>query len=118
VIPIELSEIELHYYNDTLDRQKEILRLPNDSRDAREADWTLDRSLFRSCLMNLRQICTHIQVGQMQGQGRGERRLVLGRQLMTMKEALDKMKNDHAQEYLIESRKQVSRDRSHQKHKH
>jgi E3 ubiquitin-protein ligase SHPRH len=54
----------------------------------------------------------------MQGQGRGERRLVLGRQLMTMKEALDKMKNDHAQEYLIESRKQVSRDRSHQKHKH
>ena len=108
VVPVDLSEIEMHYYDDTLERQREILRLPLDIREARPDDWHLDTALFRSCLMTLRQICTHIQVGQMHGgPGRGDQRLHLGRQLMTMAEALDKMRNDHSQEFLIESRLQV-----------
>jgi E3 ubiquitin-protein ligase SHPRH len=108
VVPIELSEIELHYYNDTLDRQRDLLHLPVEPGAERPADWRLDRPLFRACLKNLRQICTHIQVGQMQQQhiARGPR-LHLGRDLMTMAEALQKMRDDHAQELLIESRVQV-----------
>jgi E3 ubiquitin-protein ligase SHPRH len=59
--------------------------------------------------MALRQICTHIQVGQLQqGHGRGGERLVLGRELMSMAEALEKMRRDHAQEFLVESRLQAS----------
>ena len=108
VVPIELSEIELHYYNDTLDRQRDLLRIPNDPAEPRAADWVFDRALFTSCLRTLRQICTHIQVGQMQGARGGDQRLHLGRQLMTMSEALDKMRTDHSQEFLVESRQQVS----------
>jgi E3 ubiquitin-protein ligase SHPRH len=113
IIPIELSEIELHYYNDTLDRQRDLLHLPGDPFAAiRNGLWELPRIQFRSCLLALRQICTHIQVGQMQQQqyqgNRGGERLHLGRDLMTMAEALDKMRNDHSQDFLIESRAQVS----------
>lgn len=107
IVPIELSEIELTYYNDTLDRFRRLLGLPADGTMPPRDSWILDRSLFRSCLQNLRQICTHIQVGQMQGI-RGEHRMNLGRELMSMTEALDKMKNDHSQEYLTVSRLQVS----------
>ncbi|WWD22076.1 hypothetical protein CI109_106565 [Kwoniella shandongensis] len=108
VVPIELSAIELHYYNDTLERTKERLQLPADPREARPADWVLDRALFRSCLQALRQICTHIQVGQAQAAGgRGDQRLHLGRALMTMTEALNKMITDHTSEYLIETRLQL-----------
>jgi len=108
-VPIDLSEIELHYYNDTLDRQRDLLGLPADRHEPIPADWEYDRAVLRSCLLDLRQICTHIQVGQMQvGGGRGEQRLHLGRQLMTMTEALDRMRNDHSQEFLSESRSQVS----------
>ncbi|WVQ69001.1 uncharacterized protein L199_007213 [Kwoniella botswanensis] len=109
VVPIELSEIELHYYNDTLDRFRERLRLPLYPGEPRPEDWVLDRHLFIACLRNLRQICTHIQVGQM-GEGvvpRAERRLHLGRALMTMSEALEKMRNDHTQEFLLDTRKQT-----------
>ncbi|WWC67711.1 uncharacterized protein I206_101623 [Kwoniella pini CBS 10737] len=112
VVPIELSEIEMAYYNDTLDRSRDRLHLPADRREARPEDWTLDRGAFIVCLRNLRQICTHIQVGQMgdhlpRGGGGGERRLHLGRSLMTMPEALERMRNDHTQEFLLESRKQM-----------
>lgn len=108
IVPIDLSEIELHYYNDTLDRQHDLLRLPGDMREARASGWEVDRTILRSCLLNLRQICTHIQVGQMQaGVGRRDQRLRLGRQLMTMAEALEKMRDDHSQEFLTESRLQV-----------
>jgi len=111
IVPIELSEIEIHYYDDTLERQREALGLPTDIREARPADWVLDRALFRHCLYTLRQICTHIQVGQMQQQaGPLRQRLNLGRDLMTMGEALKCMKEDHAQDFLIESRSQVSTD--------
>nr|XP_019047438.1 E3 ubiquitin-protein ligase SHPRH [Kwoniella bestiolae CBS 10118]OCF26368.1 E3 ubiquitin-protein ligase SHPRH [Kwoniella bestiolae CBS 10118] len=109
VVPIELSEIELHYYNDTLERFRERLRLPLYPGEPRPDDWVLDRHLFIVCLRNLRQICTHIQVGQM-GENvapRGERRLHLGRALMTMTEALDKMRNDHTQEFLLDTREQM-----------
>lgn len=41
------------------------------------------------------------------GGARGDRRLHLGRQLMTMGEALEKMRNDHSQEFLVETRIQV-----------
>lgn len=107
-MPIDLSEIELHYYNDTLDRQRELLDLPVDRREPRAPDWELDRTVLRGSLLNLRQICTHIQVGQMQlGDGRRDQRLQLGRHLMTMAEALEKIRDDHSQEFLIESRLQV-----------
>lgn len=111
VVPIELSEIELHYYNDTLDRQKDLLGLPIDPREPRDEGWTLDAATFRACLRNLRQICTHIQVGQMQqvgGRFPRNQRLHLGRELMTMTEALQKMRDDQAQDVLVESRSQVS----------
>ncbi|WWC59243.1 uncharacterized protein I303_101793 [Kwoniella dejecticola CBS 10117] len=113
VVPVELSEIELAYYNDTLDRSRDRLRLPADPREDRPEDWTLDRAAFIVCLRNLRQICTHIQVGQMGdnlprgGAGGGERRLHLGRSLMTMPEALERMRNDHTQEFLNDTRKQM-----------
>lgn len=116
VVPIEMSEIELHYYNDTLDRQKEMLDLPIDPRDARPEGWTLDPILFRACLRNLRQICTHLQVGQMQqvgGRALNQQRLHLGKELMTMNEALQKMREDQTQEVLIESRHQVSQQPNH-----
>ncbi|WVF70051.1 hypothetical protein IAT40_004838 [Kwoniella sp. CBS 6097] len=108
VVPIELSQIELHYYNDTLERFRDQMRLPQDPRDARPADWVLDRSLFLACLRNLRQICTHMQVGQLHaGIARGERRLNLGRAILSMAEALEKIRNDHSQEFLLESRQQM-----------
>ncbi|OXB37227.1 E3 ubiquitin-protein ligase SHPRH [Cryptococcus neoformans] len=108
VVPIELSEIELHYYNDTLERARERLRLPANFREARPDDWVLDRSMFQTVLRSLRQICTHIQVGQMQtGTGRGDQRLRLGRTLMTMSEALEKMRDDHLQETSSEARQQM-----------
>lgn len=108
VVPIELSEIELHYYNDTLERARERLHLPANFREARPDDWVLDRSMFQTVLRSLRQICTHIQVGQMQtGTGRGDQRLRLGRTLMTMSEALEKMRDDHLQETSSEARQQV-----------
>ena len=98
----------MHYYNDTLDRQRELLHLPVDRRQPRPADWGYDRGLLRHCLLSLRQICTHIQVGQMQtGRAQGAQRINLGRQLMTMAEALEKMRNDHSQDFLVESRLQV-----------
>ena len=98
----------MHYYNDTLDRQRQLLHLSLDDPDYRETGWVLDRSLFRTSLQHLRQICTHIQVGQLQAPGQRVDRLHLGRQLMTMSEALDKMRNDHSQEFISESRAQVS----------
>lgn len=108
VVPIELSEIELHYYNDTLERARERLHLPANFREARPDDWVLDRGMFQTILRSLRQICTHIQVGQMQsGTGRGDQRLRLGRTLMTMSEALEKMRDDHLQETSSEARQQV-----------
>ncbi|ORX34384.1 SNF2 family N-terminal domain-domain-containing protein [Kockovaella imperatae] len=108
VVPIELSPVEVAYYNDTLDRQRELLHLPHDDIAVRDPDWVLDRALFRSCLVHLRQICTHLQVGQLNaGPGIRAERLNLGRQLMTMTEALDKMKNDHSQEFISESRAQM-----------
>lgn len=89
VVPIELSDIELHYYQDTLERQRRHLR---------DLSETSDLTAFRHALRNLRQICTHIQVGALQrGAQAVDRtdRLQLGRQLMTMEEALKKMCADH-----------------------
>jgi len=107
IVPIELSEIESHYYDDTLERQREALGLPADMNEPRPADWVLNRAIFRNCLYTLRQICTHIQVGQMQQPGARTQRLQLGKELMTMGEALRRMKEDHTQELLVESRSQV-----------
>lgn len=105
IVPIDLSDIETHYYSDTLERQRVLLGLGDGI--GRPNDWTLNRGLFRNCLIQLRQICTHIQVGQMQQPVRGEQRLYLGRALMTMSEALAKIREDHSQEYILESRLQV-----------
>lgn len=109
VIPVELSEIEMHYYSDTLERQRVRLGLSADPADPRPSDWYLDPALFRSCLQNLRQICTHIQVGQMAGTagGRDRSRLRLGRELMTLSEALTRISEDHEAERLLISRAQV-----------
>jgi E3 ubiquitin-protein ligase SHPRH len=107
VVPIELSEIELTYYNDTLLRQRDMLRLPEDVSEARPDDWVLDRALFRSCLKTLRQICTHLQVGQMVQAGPRGYRLQLGRELVTMGQALEKMREEQTQAILLESRNQV-----------
>jgi E3 ubiquitin-protein ligase SHPRH len=109
VVPVELSAIEQHYYDDTRERQIETIRRYQEGRG-------MDRAVLRQCLLALRQICTHLQVGQMAG-GAGEgakerraQRLNLGSSLMTMKEALQKMKAEHAAAYLLECRNQVSRD--------
>lgn len=106
VVPVDLSAIERHYYDDTRERQVETIRRYQEGRG-------VDRAVLRQCLLTLRQICTHVQVGQMAaGAGgakeRGVQRLKLGSALMTMKEALQKMKADHAAGYLLEGRNQVS----------
>lgn len=99
VIPIELSDIEMHYYLDTLERQRERLRTQQEG---------FTPHLFRVSLRHLRQICTHIQVGALQrGLGnvvdRGGR-MHLGSRLMTMEEALKKMNDDHEAEIVAETR--------------
>lgn len=113
VIPIELNQVEQHYYLDTLSRQRDIIRR---SAAASSSGGALDRALLRSCLLDLRQICTHIQVGMMLHAGGGAAggprdggvRMHLGKELMTMQEALAKMKRDHTAEFMVESRNQVS----------
>ena len=111
IVPIDLSEIEMHYYNDTLERQRVLLGLPADPTLPRPDDWHLETALFRGCLRNLRQICTHIQVGQMApGPGGGRRggRLRLGRELLTLSAALSRISEDHEAERLLTARAQVS----------
>jgi E3 ubiquitin-protein ligase SHPRH len=112
IVPIELSEIEIHYYNDTLERQRVALGLPTDPTAPRPEGWFLDRTLFRTSLQNLRQICTHIQVGQMAGgpprMGKRVNRLRLGNELLGLGEVLMKMKEDNLAEISIASRAQVS----------
>lgn len=101
VIPIQLSDIEMHYYLDTLERQRERLR-------TQQSGFT--PQLFRVSLRHLRQICTHIQVGALQrGGGLGNvldrgGRMHLGSRLMTMEEALKKMNADHEAEVVAETR--------------
>jgi E3 ubiquitin-protein ligase SHPRH len=99
IIPIELSEIEHHYYQDTLERQRERLRIFQDP------------SVFRTSLRNLRQICTHIQVGALDYAGpqvmERRDRIQLGRQLMTMEEALQKMRADHEATLVDNIKKQM-----------
>jgi E3 ubiquitin-protein ligase SHPRH len=111
VVPIELSEIEMHYYNDTLERQRVVLGLLADPSAARPEGWFLDRALFRNSLQNLRQICTHLQVGQMAGaparMGGRVNRLRLGAELLGLGEVLKKMKDDNNAEMAIASRAQV-----------
>lgn len=104
VVPIELSDIELHYYLDVLERQRERLGIA----DGRQRDQELDFSVYRSALRHLRQICTHIQVGgleqnQRAGNRRGDR-IQLGRQLMTMEQALKKMRDDLEENFTLLSR--------------
>lgn len=105
VVPIELSDIEMHYYLDTLDRQQDRLR--RNDRDGR----SFDRSVFFSSLRHLRQICTHIQVGALQ---RGAAnpvdradRIQLGRNLMNMDEALKKMRADNEAALVTQIRNQM-----------
>ena len=114
IVPIELSEIEMHYYNDTLERQRTILGLPADASAPRPDGWYLDKTLFRSSLQNLRQICTHIQVGHMGGGHAGRQRrggdrlrLGLGNELLGLGEVLKRMKEDNDAEIMIGSRAQV-----------
>lgn len=100
VIPIQLSDIEMHYYLDTLERQRERLR-------SQQGGFT--PQLFRVSLRHLRQICTHIQVGALQRGGLGNvldrgGRMHLGSHLMTMEEALKKMNDDHQAELVAETR--------------
>ena len=101
IVPIELSDIELHYYHDTLNRQLEYLR--NNGPD--------DTTAFRTSLRHLRQICTHIQVGALQrgavlGPDRGGR-LQLGRTLLTPKEALQKIRTEHEANFYDLVKKQM-----------
>lgn len=106
VVPIELSDIEVAYYQDTLERQRTDLHIPEDPTSMWAGVFEVDRAKLRTALVTLRQICTHIQVGQMQGVREGPR-LHLGRELMTMHEALAKMQNDHNAELMNESRAQM-----------
>lgn len=103
VIPIELSDIEMHYYLDVLERQRDRLGLA----DGRQRDQELDFSAYRAALRHLRQICTHIQVGGFaQNQRANQRadRIQLGRQLMTMDEALKKMRDDLEDSFIQQTR--------------
>ncbi|TXT06109.1 hypothetical protein VHUM_03582 [Vanrija humicola] len=98
VVPIDLSNIESHYYFDTLERQRERLGRGEVS--------------VGSSLRHLRQICTHIQVGALNATTANRPidradRLHLGRQLMTMEEALSKMRIDHENEYIAQSRQHM-----------
>jgi E3 ubiquitin-protein ligase SHPRH len=100
VIPIQLSDIEMHYYLDTLERQRDRLR-------NQQGGFT--PHLFSLALRHLRQICTHIQVGALQRGGLGNvldrgGRMHLGSRLMTMEEALKKMNDDHQAEVVTETR--------------
>lgn len=100
VIPIQLSDIEMHYYLDTLERGRERLRSQQGG---------VTPSLFSVALRHLRQICTHIQVGALQRGGLGNvldrgGRMHLGSRLMTMEEALKKMNEDHQAEVVTETR--------------
>ncbi|EIW68737.1 hypothetical protein TREMEDRAFT_71902 [Tremella mesenterica DSM 1558] len=106
IVPIELSEIEVAYYNDTLERQRYALGLPLDHDSRMAVNWVLDRAKLRTALVNLRQICTHIQVGQLNG-GRIDQRLHLGKGLMTMHEALERMRIDNSSEYNNQLRSQI-----------
>lgn len=104
VVPIELSDIEMHYYLDVLERQRDRLGIA----DGPQRDQELDFSLYRNALRHLRQICTHIQVGgleptQRAGNRRGDR-IQLGRQLMTMEQALKKMRDDLEENFTLTSR--------------
>ncbi|BEI82473.1 hypothetical protein CcaverHIS002_0303410 [Cutaneotrichosporon cavernicola] len=100
VVPIQLSDIEMHYYLDTLERQRERLQ-------SQQGGFT--PHLFSVALRHLRQICTHIQVGALQRGGLGNvldrgGRMHLGSRLMTMEEALKKMNDDHQAEVITETR--------------
>lgn len=100
VFPIQLSDIEMHYYLDTLERQRERLR-------SQQGGFT--PHLFSLSLRHLRQICTHIQVGALQRGGLGNvldrgGRMHLGSRLMTMEEALKRMNDDHQAEVVTETR--------------
>ena len=105
VVPLALSPIERHYYDDTLERQRAII--------AREGAEGVNNATLRACLLTLRQICTHIQVGQMEDRNQNQRgagrRMNLGNQLLkSMDEALKKMKADHAAQLLIDTKGHVS----------
>lgn len=97
VVPIELSDIEMAYYVTTFESHMDLLERNG-----------FPKTLVRNCLYELRQICTHPQVGLMQdNRHEGAHRLNLGRKLMTMSEALEKMTSDHTQEYISETRTQM-----------
>lgn len=108
VIPIDLSNIEMHYYLETLDSCRQALGIDSVGQPL-GSDWQLDASELRMSLWRLRQICTHLQVGQL---GRvqadaGRRWINLGRELMTLEAALEKMLFDHQQNQLSVLRGQV-----------
>lgn len=108
VIPIELSSIEMHYYLETLDACRQAL-LVDDAGQPIGDTWQLDSGELRASLMRLRQICTHLQVGQLgKTADNGHLRIVLGRELMTMEAALDRMLFDHQQNLLVALRVKVS----------
>lgn len=101
VVPLTLSPIERHYYDDTLDRQRRII--------GSEGAEGVNNATLRQCLLTLRQICTHIQVGHLDNQRAAGRRINLGNVLLkSMDEALKKMKADHATQYLNDTKLHVS----------
>ena len=107
IIPIELSSIEMHYYLETLDACRQALLIDDTGQPIGDT-WTLDQSELRASLMRLRQICTHLQVGQLgKTADNSHLRIVLGRELMTMEAALDRMLSDHQQNQLLVLRGKV-----------
>jgi E3 ubiquitin-protein ligase SHPRH len=100
VVPLTLSPIERHYYNDTLERQRAII--------GREGQEGVNNATLRQCLLTLRQICTHIQVGYLDNQRAAGRRMNLGNTLLkSMDEALKKMKGENAAQLLNDTKLHV-----------
>lgn len=92
--PKELTSFFLQYYNDTYEANIESLQ--------RSHAGFADTVRLRSVLHTLRMICTHMQVGQLGGNGAGGRatRIRLDTQIMTMMEALKRMEEDAETSYL------------------
>ncbi|EGN92623.1 hypothetical protein SERLA73DRAFT_79438 [Serpula lacrymans var. lacrymans S7.3] len=68
LVSIELGRVERHVYDQKLEAA--LLELGLDARGVAASDgWQVDASLLRSLLRQLRGICTHPQVGQLQKQG-------------------------------------------------
>ncbi|KAF9484752.1 hypothetical protein BDN70DRAFT_849017 [Pholiota conissans] len=70
LVGIDMGKVERHVYDQALERM--LFDLGLDARGvAANTGWQVDGIMLRSALRNLRGICTHPQVGQLQGKNDG-----------------------------------------------